>query len=110
MDRRSIVRDLVELRRPLDSIMRDLKRFPWDCEAPLIMIEKRHFESVLRRYRNNELTSSDVEMWANVIEGRDDIEYDPDTTAGKLLHGLANPILTEPLTPARAAELLELIS
>jgi len=49
-------------------------------------------------------------MWANAIEGRDDIEFNPDTTAGRLLHELANPVFTEPLTPARAAELLELIS
>ena len=110
MDRRSIICDLVEFKRPLESSLRDLKRFPWDYEVPLVMLEERHLASVLRRYRNNELSSSDVEMWANAIEGRDDIKYDPDSTTGQLLHELANPVLTEPLTPARAAELLELMS
>jgi hypothetical protein len=110
MDRRSIISDLAEFRRPLESILCDLKRFPRDCEVPLVTFGESHLAFVLRRYRNSELTSSDVELWANAIEGRDDIEYDPDTNAGRLLHELANPVLTEPLTPARAAEMLELIS
>jgi hypothetical protein len=49
-------------------------------------------------------------MWASAIELRDDIDYDPDSAAGRLLHELANPLLTLPLTSVRAAELLEFIS
>ncbi len=30
----------------------------WDCEVPLVTLEERHLASVLRRYRNNELSSS----------------------------------------------------
>jgi hypothetical protein len=110
MDRKTIVRDLIELRRPLNATILDLKQFPWDCEAPLVALEERHFASVLCRYRDNELNSSDVEMWASAIELRDDIDYDPDSAAGRLLHELANPLLTLPLTSVRAAELLEFIS
>ena len=110
MDRRSILCDLVELRRPLDEILPDLKRLPWDSEVPLVIFGQQQLASVLRRYRDNELSSGDVEIWANAIEGRDDISYEPSSAAGRLLHELANPRLTAPLTPERAAELLDSIS
>jgi|SRR5882672_4908595 len=110
MDRRSILCDLVEFRRPLDEISLNLKRLRWDSEVPLVMLEQQHLASVLRRYRDNELSREDVEIWANAIEGRDDISYEPSSAAGRLLHELANPRLTVPLTPERAAELLDSIS
>jgi len=110
MDRRSTLCDLVELQRPLDEILLNLNRLPWDSEVALVALEQQHIASVLRRYCDNQLSSGDVEVWANAIEGRDDITYEPSSTAGRLLHELANPRLTAPLTPERAAELLDLIS
>jgi hypothetical protein len=110
MDRRSILCDLVELRRPLDEISLNLKRLPWDSEVTLVTLEQQHLASVLRRYRDNELSSGDVEIWANAIEGRDDISYEPSSTTGRMLHQLANPHLAAPLTPERAAQLLDSIS
>lgn len=110
MDRKSILCDLVELRRPLNEILLDLKRLPWDSEVPLVMLEQQHLAPVLRRYRDNELSSGDMEIWANAIEGRDDISYEKSSIARRLLHELANRRLTAPLTPERAAELLDSIS
>jgi hypothetical protein len=110
MDRNSLLCDLVEFRRPLNEILPDLKGIPWDSEFPLVMLEQQHLASVLRRYRNNELGSGDVEVWANAIEGRDDISSEQGSAAGRLLHELANPHLTKRLTLERAAELLESIS
>jgi hypothetical protein len=110
MDRISILCDLVEFRRPLDEILLDLKRLPWDSEVPLVMLEQQHLASVLRRYRDNELGSGDMEIWANAIEERDDISYEQSSVAVRLLHELANPRLTAPLTPKRAAELLDSMS
>jgi len=110
MDRRSILCDLVELRRPSDEISFDLHRLPWDSVVSLVTLEQEHLKSVLRRYRDNELSSEDVEFWANTIEGRDDISYEPSSAAGRLLHELANPGVTVPLTPERVAALLDFIS
>jgi hypothetical protein len=110
MDPRSILCDLIEITRPLDEILINLKRLAWDSEVPLVTLEQRHLASVLRRYRDGNLSGEAVEIWANAIEGRDDIGYEPDTIAGRLLFELANPRLTARLTPARASELLDLIS
>jgi hypothetical protein len=110
MDRKSILLDFVGITRPLDEILLDLKKFSLDCDGPLIMLEQRHIAAALQRYADGQLTGATIENWANAIEGRDDIGYDPRSIAGRLLHELANPVLTEPLSPSRAAGLLTSIS
>ncbi len=107
MDRKVILSDLVELAKPLDEILINLKRLAWDSEVPLVTLEQRHLASVIRRYLDGKLSSEAVEVWPNAVEGRDDIGYEPDTFVARLLHELANPRLTAPLTRERAAELLE---
>jgi hypothetical protein len=109
MDRKSILFDLVEFTKPLDEILLNLKGLAWDSQAPLVTLEQRHLASVLRRYRDGNLSGEVVEAWANAIEGRDDVGYEPDAIAGQLLHELANPRLTAPLTRGRAVELLDSI-
>jgi len=70
------------------------------------MLERRHIAAALRRYADGQLTGAAIENWANAIEGRDDIGYEPRSTVGRLLHELANPVLTKPLSPSRATDLL----
>ena len=98
--------DLVELARPLDEISINLRRFPFDCDFPLVILERRHIAAVLRRFVDGQLTGLDIEKWANAIEGRDDIGYDPRSIVGMVLHELANLVLAEPMSSGRAAELL----
>jgi hypothetical protein len=108
MDRRSILRDLVQLSRPLDDILDDLQRFPWDSEVEFVALTAGNISSILRRYRDGELSAETVEAWADAIELRDDIACDPDAVAGKILFELANPLINEPLTRRRALDLLAL--
>jgi hypothetical protein len=108
MSRQSVLRDLLELSRPLDGIVESLKRFPWDSEVECVALTAGNIASVLQRYRDGELGAETVEAWANAIELRDDIAYDPDAVVGKVLHELANPLMTERLTRQRALALLAL--
>jgi hypothetical protein len=110
MDRKAILLDLVGITRPLEEILVDLRRFSIDHHEPLITLERGHIAAALRRYADGQLTDVTIEEWANAIEGRDDIGYDPRSIVGRLLHELANPVLTEPLSPSRATGLLTLVS
>ncbi|WP_290803968.1 hypothetical protein, partial [Aquidulcibacter sp.] len=71
-----------------------------------------HFSNVLARYLRGEMSEVDVETWANLIEGRDDVEFDHSFEAlvRDVLHELANPILTHPLDPARARHLIGILN
>jgi len=99
--RREALRDLVLFASPIASVRHSLSDFAWDSDE-LSMLDKQHVLSVLRRFEADELAGSDVEAWANAIEMRDDVGYDRETAVWDVLHELANPTLTEPLTRERA--------
>ena len=46
-----------------------------------MILKKQQIVNILRRYFNGQLSSLDVENWANAIEGREDIEYESEKTA-----------------------------
>jgi hypothetical protein len=99
--RREALRDLALFASPVASVRHSLTDFAWDSDE-LSMLDKQHVLSVLRRFDVGEITSSDVEAWANAIEMRDDIDYDRETAVWDVLYELANPTLTEPLTRERS--------
>lgn len=54
-----------------------------------------HVIRMLERFLSGELTSGDLERWANAIEGRDDIGLDTDAADAlkDVIFELANPTL-----------------
>lgn len=99
--RRQLLQTLLTCPQPLDLILTQLNTHPWDSD-PLIRLEPHHLVPLLQRYLNGDLSPTDLETWANAIESRDDIDYtdlDPDLSLQILIETLANPLLTEPLTP-----------
>ena len=108
--RESLLNALLSLTRPLPDIARDLSAYDWDAPSPLVVLDVTHISSSLNRFMAGELSSAQVEDWANCIECRDDIEYDPSSAAGLALHELANPVLTCTLTKQSAAVLVATLS
>jgi len=69
----------------------------WDWEGPPITaLGVANVVSVLQRYLKGDLPGDDVEAWANMLEGRDDVEFEP--KAASAIFDLANPALQGPLT------------
>ena len=90
----------------LVEISNALRKMPWDSENELVKLESRHLESVLSRYLAGELSASSLEEWANLIEGRDDINYEKFVDR---IHVLANPVITEELSSESAKTMLEML-
>jgi len=108
--RESLLKALLSFTRPIPDIARDLAAYGWDAPSPLVVLDAMHISSSLNRFMAGELSSTQVEYWANCIECRDDIEYDPSSAAGLALHELANPLLTRALTRQSAAKLVATLS
>ncbi|MGN6235719.1 hypothetical protein [Dyella sp.] len=104
--RQTLVHALLSLVRPVPEVARELSTYGLDSPSPLAVLDEAHVSSVLKRFLAGELSSAQVEEWADCIECRDDIEYDPDSAGGLALHELANPLLTRPLTRDSATALL----
>lgn len=109
--RQELLDKLLAFERPIEEIESSLAQFPWDSQKELSFLSLSHISNVLRRYVQGTAKASEVESWANAIEGRDDIGFDSGDKPliRELLHELANPILAEPLTSKRATELLQRI-
>ena len=109
MDRLALVRELLEFSRPLEEVMARLAMLDWDFEGRGVELTKKHLSTALQRYIQNELTEFEIELWANQIEGREDIEFEADSVKeiDDVLHELANPALTQRLDYARARILLD---
>ena len=108
--RESVLKALLSFTRPVPDIARELSAYGWDAPSPLVVLEAAHISSTLKRFIAGELSSAQVDDWANCIEGRDDIEYDPSSAVGMALHELANPLLTCPLTRQSATTLVATLS
>ncbi len=70
--RSELVKALIEFSEPLSSIMNELKNYVWDSEE-LIILAPKHILSILMCYTESKVTESELEAWANAIEGREDI-------------------------------------
>jgi DNA polymerase I-like protein with 3'-5' exonuclease and polymerase domains len=109
MQRLALVRNLLELTRPLEEIMNPLSVMGWDFEGNGIELEKNHLAMVLQRYLRGELSGSDIESWANQIEGREDVQFESGSQQeiNQILYELANSELTQQLDKTRAKILFE---
>jgi hypothetical protein len=110
MDRVGLIGQLLWYEQPLPHVLAGLAAYGWDSDWPLAELSSSHIRHALRRYLHAELSAVQVEEWANAIECREDIAYEPCSPVGETLFELANPVLTLPLSLERAGELLQLLS
>lgn len=95
--RRAVVADLVGIRKPVEQAAARLREFPWDSDEELVVLGPAEMRAALRKFIDGTISASDLEAWANAVEGRDDIRFEP---AGiiDLITEIANPILFSPIT------------
>jgi hypothetical protein len=110
MDRAGLIADLLCYKRSMQEVVASLAAYGWDGDEPLADLKRSHIRQALRRYIRTELSASQIEEWANIIECRDDIAYEPSSLEGDIIFELANSELTQQLNPAWAERLLQPLS
>lgn len=90
--RKEILIDLLNFDSKINVIKKEISRFNWDVEEALVLFSKDHLVSCLKKVLDHHINLSELEEWANVIEGRDDIEF-TDSYLKQLIVELANPYL-----------------
>jgi hypothetical protein len=84
-------------RRPISEAVERLREFPWDSDDELVTMTRADGISCLDLYLTGSITADDVNVWAEALEGRDDVAFDTELLS-ELLFELANPEITEPLS------------
>lgn len=102
--RTDALNNLVNFSLKIELIRLQLARFPWDSPEPLVRLTRSHMAACLARYIAGDISNIDVAQWADLIEGREDIEIKSDDrdVLSELLFQLANPDLAPPLSPSSA--------
>jgi hypothetical protein len=103
--REQAVADLVRLRRPLAEAITSLRRFPWDSDEELVELGPADLRRVLDRCLAGDLSAEQLEDWANAVESREDIAFEPRDVID-LVAELANPTLFRPLTQETVRDLV----
>ena len=102
MTREDAIHSLVRLEQPLDTVRASLAEYEWDWNGPPIArLDGRQVATVLRRYMVGEVSGEDVESWANLLECREDVEFD--LNAAQAIFDLANPDLQGQLSEVAPA-------
>ena len=98
--------DLVQFNKPLSLLSNELSQFEWDYNSEELTISKSDIIKVLQRCILANISISEIEEWANLIECREDIKYE-DNTLQNIIFQLANPLLEGKISQITCKQLLD---
>lgn len=108
-DKFEVLNDLLSLKRPLLEIQKDLETLDWDSNDNVCILNVDKLENILNLYISNTISKQNLELWANMIECREDIQIDPkqEKVIKKVIFALANPYLEGEISHANIENLLK---
>jgi hypothetical protein len=83
------------LNKPIHLLADLLSRLDWDKVDTTVVVRTSHIKNVLTIFLNCEISAVVVEDWANLIECREDLEYEKEENdrIEMAISELANPVL-----------------
>lgn len=101
MDRKTALENLIQFKLPIEQTISDLTEFSWDSEIELVSLDSGKIKNALQLFMQGSISATQVEVWANAIECREDVKVEL-SLVNDALHELANPLLSHPLSVERA--------
>jgi hypothetical protein len=105
MTRVDVLRQLLDVSVPVSEAVARLVPLRWDAESDLVELREEHCSNVITLFIRGAISQQEVEIWANALECREDVAIST-PLVGEVIHELANPTLTHPLTSSRGELLL----
>ncbi len=86
-----------------------LAEHPWDSDQELVLLTREQLCRVLEAFLAGKVDAACLELWADVVEGRDDIgrESSYEALLNDAVHYLANPATEGSLTTTNAGDWLK---
>jgi hypothetical protein len=100
MNRFDVLRDLVAFNKPASVLADSLSKFDWDYEGQPLIVMASQIREVLKRFPAGEYSAQELEDWANLIECREDLEFEEikNGEIANVIYCLANPVLEGEIT------------
>jgi hypothetical protein len=105
--RQKLLQALLTFSEQLNLIAQELGELEWDYAGEPVLVEPLHIVSILNRFLSNQLNAEQVDEWANMIECREDLDYESPNQKPleQVIYELANPELEGSLTIERCQEI-----
>ena len=88
----SILLDLVHFKNNIDTLKNMLSQIGFDSEIELVSMSRDNIVEILQRSLDKKISFLELEEWANLIECREDIDFEDEKTQ-EMIFKLANPYL-----------------
>lgn len=106
MDARAVLQALITFSLPIATLKTHVKALAWDQPEELVVFEALHVRDVLTRFLANQLSQTDVERWADLIEMREGIAFQlgREETLKEVIFELSSPKITKALSAESATK------
>ncbi|QKX03577.1 hypothetical protein HN014_01160 [Aquimarina sp. TRL1] len=104
-DRKEILKDIILINGDLSLLEKELSPYSWDVEESLIVLKGIDFVTLFKKSIEDKVTFESLVKWANLIECRDDIDFETDVLQ-EYIFEIANPEINGELTRERVNEII----
>ncbi len=103
-ERVAALRDLVSLARPINEALTVLGSLAWDSDEELVTLTRSDVLNVLRMFLAQDLGVDELKLWAEALEGRDDLAFEPgfEEELQQSVFEFSTPEINEPVSPELA--------
>ena len=101
-ERKVLLLELIKNPKAVNNVSQELSEYGWYCEKPLAMLTKQDVLAVLKQFERAVFSAEEIEVWANSVGGRTDIEleFGADGVVEESLYWLAHPETNWPVNVA----------
>jgi len=103
------IKKLVSFSDNIENIKDEIQKYSWDYEGKPYVLTKIDMINICKKYINHELSQNDIVIWANLIEGREDIDFEI-TMLEDIIYLFANPNLEGAATVSKCEEFIKKIN
>ncbi len=104
-DRIEILNDIIKIKGNLLNLETEISHYPWDSKNALLTILKSDLMDILKKALNEEITADELKSWSNIIECRDDLDFEQDKVK-EIIFELANPEINGEINKIRLREII----
>lgn len=108
-NRIDILNDVVSLRGDLSSLEKELSKYPYYAEKAYLVITRTHLLEALKKSLDGKITLRDLVQWTNIIEFRDDLDFENELLQ-EIVFELSSPEINGEITKKRLQEMIKALS
>ena len=104
-ERKQILMDIVSLNGNLSTLKEELANYQWDSKVPVLNILNQDLVNVFKRCIDDRISLENLVAMANIIECRDDIEFQNEEMQ-EVIFELANPEINGEITKEKLQKII----